>query len=315
MRTPYLSIVTTLYNSEIFLEEFISNCVEALAEMQCESYEILFVNDGSPDHSLNKVLKFTETYENIVVVDLSRNFGHHYAITAGLCQSKGDFVFLVDCDMEVSPIVLVEFMNCINNSDADVVYGVQKLRKGGFIERELGGLFWKFFNWFSETKIPVNVITERLMSRHYVDSLISLGDKNLFLAGMMYWVGYKQISIEVDKKLRKGKSSYSFSKRINLFIEAITSFSEQPLKLIFKLGIAITTIAILVIIYSIILKIANPETVLIGYTSIIISIFFSLGVLTSSIGIIGIYLSRIFKQTQNRPCYIIKKTYENESKG
>ncbi|MCF8296585.1 MAG: glycosyltransferase family 2 protein [Bacteroidales bacterium] len=309
MKNPDLSIITTLYNSEIFLDDFISQCISALAEIQCNSYEIIFVNDGSPDDSLNTILNLKKKNENIVLIDLSRNFGHHYAISAGLSVSKGDLVFLIDCDMEVSPKVLIDFKNIIDNSDTDVVYGVQKVRKGSFIKRELGGIFWKAFNLFSETKMPKNVITERLMKRPYVDSLKTLGDKNLFLGGMMYWVGYNQKSIEVNKKNRKGKSSYSFSKRLNLFVEAITSFSEQPLKLIFKLGVLITLMAILVIIFMIIRKIFYPESILLGYTSIIISVFFSLGILTSSIGIIGIYLSRIFKQTQNRPNYIIKKIY------
>jgi putative glycosyltransferase len=147
------------------------------------------------------------------------------------------------------------------------------------------------------------------MTKKYLEALKSLGDKNLFLGGMMYWVGFHQVSVEINKKQREGASSYSFSKRFNLFVEAITSFSEKPLKMIFKLGLFITFGAFTAIFIMITWKLLVPETILLGFTSVIISILFSLGVLTSAIGVVGIYLSRIFKQTQNRPNYIIKNIY------
>ena len=197
----------------------------------------------------------------------------------------------------------------MKGSDADVVYGVQKSWKGKFIEKQLGGLFWKVFNILSDNKVPNNIVTERLMNRNYLEALNSLGDKNIFFAGLMYWLGFNQIGVEVEKSQRKGKSTYGVLKRVSLLVEAITSFSEKPLKLIFKFGLAITALSFTIIFLLSLKKLLYPETLLLGFTTIISTIFFSLGLLTSSIGLIGIYLSRIFKQVQNRPKYIIKKRY------
>jgi len=304
-----LSVISTLYKSEPFLEEFIRELINALQKIQINDFEIVLVLDGLTDNSKEYLLNKKNDVPQIKIVELSRNFGHHYAITAGLHVAKGDKIFLIDCDLEVAPSILINFETVLNDTHADVVFGVQKYRKGKFIERELGGGFWKLFNKFSDVKIPQNVLTERLMTKQYVEALKTLGDKNLFLGGMMYWVGFNQVPFEVAKKQRTGKSTYNFTKRLNLFIEAITSFSEQPLKIIFKTGLAITLMTFLVIIFMLIEKIIHPETILLGYTSIIVSILFSLGILTSSIGVVGLYLARIFKQTQNRPNFIIKNIY------
>ena len=304
-----LSVISTLYKSEPFLEEFINELINALHKIQINDFEIVLVLDGLTDNSKEYLLNKKNDVPQIKIVELSRNFGHHYAITAGLHVAKGDKIFLIDCDLEVAPSILINFETVLNDTHADVVFGVQKYRKGNFIERELGGAFWKLFNKFSDVKIPQNVLTERLMTKQYVEALKTLGDKNLFLGGMMYWVGFNQVPFEVAKKQRTGKSTYNFTKRLNLFIEAITSFSDQPLKIIFKTGLAITLMTFLVIIFMLIEKIIHPETILLGYTSIIVSILFSLGILTSSIGVVGLYLARIFKQTQNRPNFIIKNIY------
>lgn len=304
-----LSVVTTIFKSEIYLDEFLREIMNSITYLRTREFELIFVLDGITDNSKELLLKKQIEIPQIKIIELSRNFGHHYAITAGLSLAKGDKVFLIDCDLEVSPSVLIDFDEVLCKTFADVVYGYQKKRKGNIIERELGGLFWKLFNKFSEIKIPHNVVTERLMTKLYVDSLITLGDKNLFLGGMMYWIGFIQVPIEVNKKQRVGKSSYNISRRINLLIEAVTSFSETPLKMIFKTGIIITFISLSIALFLILRKIMNPDTILMGYTSIITILLFSLGIITSSLGIVGIYIARIFKQSQNRPNYIIKKIY------
>lgn len=301
-----LSVVTTVHRSEFFLETFLVDLLEAIKVIKIENFEIIFVLDGITDNSKDFLLNKKIEHPQIKIIELSRNFGHHYAFSAGFNNTVGDLIFLIDCDLEVSPKVLVDFKNLYDTCQADVIYGIQRARKGNFIKREMGRLFWKTFNLFSDIKLPLNVITERLMTKKYLEALKTLGDKNLFLGGMMYWVGFNQVSIEVSKAQREGSSSYSFSKRFNLSVEAITSFSEKPLIMIFKLGLLITIGAFTAILIMLVRKLLVPETILLGFTTIMISILFSLGVLTSAVGLIGIYLSRVFKQTQNRPNYIIK---------
>jgi putative glycosyltransferase len=237
MKTPHISIVTTLYKSERFLDSFVAQCQTAMFEINCDNYEIVFVNDGSPDQSLDKVLKINETNNHIVAVDLSRNFGHHYAIMAGLNYASGDYIFLIDCDLEVPPTQIpVFYEKFMQEENCDVIFGIQEVRKGSFFERTVGGLFYKFFNSLTDTRIPDNLLTERLMSRRYVDELIKMGDKNIFMAGMMQWVGFKQIPITINKGQREGKSTYTLGKRISLSMQAITSFSSYPLVMLFKIG-------------------------------------------------------------------------------
>jgi len=311
MSKPHLSIVTTLYKSERFLDSFVAQCEMAMTEINCKSYEIIFVNDGSPDGSLDKVLKLKESHKNIVAVDLSRNFGHHYAILAGLTNSSGDYVFLIDCDLEVPPTQIpIFYSKFFEEKNGDVVYGVQETRKGSFIERTIGGLFYLFFNRLTDTRIPENLLTERLMSRRYVEELIKMGDRNIFMAGMMQWVGFKQVPIIIKKGLREGKSTYTLGKRISLSMQAITSFSSYPLVMLFKFGFLISVLSVFTGIYFIIQKLINPEIVLSGFTFLIVALLFSVGIIVSSIGILGIYIDKLFNQTKNRQTFIVKDIYK-----
>ena len=311
MNSPHLSIVTTLYKSERFLDAFVAQCVQALAEIKCDNYEIIFVNDGSPDKSLEKILKLKESNDHIVAVDLSRNFGHHYAIMAGLSYSSGDYVFLIDCDLEVPPTQIpVFYQRIIQEKECDVVYGVQETRKGSFIERTVGGLFYSFFNSLTDTRIPENLLTERIMSRRYVDELINMGDKNIFMAGMMQWIGFKQIPITIKKGLREGKSTYTLGKRISLSMQAITSFSSYPLIMLFKFGFLISIISMITGAYFLIQKLIYPQIVLSGFTFLIVVLLFSVGIIISSLGILGIYIDKLFNQTKNRQTFIVRNIYK-----
>ncbi|QTO24455.1 MULTISPECIES: glycosyltransferase family 2 protein [unclassified Bacteroides] len=306
----FISVVTTLYKSANYLERFVQLCERAFSELECVNCEIIMVNDGSPDNSLEKALELKEEYPNIVVVDLSRNFGHHYALWAGLSISKGEYIFTIDCDLEVSPLCLVNFMNRMKSgTNIDVVYGIQEVRKGHIVERLGGALFYSIFNKISGIQMPKNVLTENLMNRKYIDSLLKLGDKSLFLAGMYQWVGFNQVPLIVTKGLREGKSTYTLKKRIALTFQAITSFSSYPLIVLLNVGFLITTLSFIWGIGFIIYRVFNPDIVLLGFTSLFVLILFSLGIIVFSLGVIGLYIDRIFTQTKNRPTYIIREIY------
>ncbi len=307
---PQISIVTALYRSSGFLEEFLEKCYNAAALINCTDFEIVMVNDGSPDDSLKKALELKKAkYSKVKVVDLSRNFGHHYALLAGINSAKGDHIFLIDCDLEISPEVLVTFYEKIKATDCDVVYGYQEERKGKFVEKRLGGMFWKIFNALSDTRVPASILTERLMNRKYVDALVQLGDKSLFLAGMFHWAGFIQVGIPVTKLLRKGQSTYTLKKRIKLVMEAITTFSGFPLKILFNLGLVITFFSFMLGCFLIIRKILYPSNILTGFTSLSVMLLFSTGLIIFALGIIGVYIDKIYTQTKNRPTYIIKDIY------
>ena len=177
-------------------------------------------------------------------------------------------------------------------------------------ERLFGKIFWKLFNTLSETKIPESILTERLMTRQYVSELIEMGDKNIFLAGMMYWAGFRQKGMAVKKKSRSGDSTYSLNKRMSLLIEAISSFSAFPLKLLFNFGLLISLLSFLYGTFILIRKIVFPHEILSGYTSMIVIILFTTGLIIAAVGILGIYLGKIFNQVKNRPLYIIKNIHD-----
>ena len=307
---PRLSVVTSVYRSARFIPTFIDATVAAVRQANIEQYEIIFVNDGSPDDSLEYLLQARTDNASIKIVDLSRNFGHHKAIMAGLSYARGELTFIIDCDLEVQPSVLQRFLDTLQGTSADVVYGVQEKRKGAWVERTGGALFWHLFNRLSRTRIPPNVLSERLMTRRYVDALLSLGDRNVFLGGMMYWSGFRQIAVLVEKTQREGPSTYSFGKRFALLLEAVTSFSTVPLKLVLAGGIALTSCAGLAGIALLIRKMFHPEAVLVGFTSLMLVIIGMGGIIITVLGVIGLYISRIYTQTQNRPLFIVREFHE-----
>ncbi len=311
-----LSIVSTLYKSRGFLEEFIAGTQKIVAQLAIKEYEFIFVNDGSPDDSLVYLLNARATNPKIKVVDLSRNFGHHYAIQAGLKEASGDYIFLIDNDLEVPPSILESFAEEMkSDTTLDVVYGYQENRKGSFAEKYLGNIFWVLINKLSDTKIPYNILTERLMTKKYVKALLELNDANLFLGGMMHWVGFNQKGVPVKKEQRKGKSTYSFKRRAELMLQAITSFSGKPLIYLFYFGISISFLSIIYIVYLIARKVIYMDEVQIGWTSMVAISVLILGIISTFLGVIGIYIYKIFVQVQGRPNAIIRKIYDDSNKG
>ena len=305
---PEISIVATMYRSRPFLERFLAECLQGLAELACVNFEIVLVNDGSPDDSLAYAVSRRQDIPQLIVVDLSRNFGHHYAMQAGLRYSRGGLIFLIDCDLEISPLVLPEFQRKLSSSCSDMVYGYQEARKGGLFEKASGGFFYKAFNLLSDIKIPVNIATERIMTRRYVEALLQLGDRNLFLGGMMSWTGFQQLGLPVKKIQREGRSSYTLLGRIHLMVNAVSSFSAQPLVWMFNVGLTITAFSFLYVSYLVVRKVLFDDALL-GFTSMVALTTLSLGILTTGLGIIGIYLGKVFTQVQNRPTYIVKDVH------
>jgi len=304
-----ISIITTLYCSESYIAEFYSRLIREVLKIT-NNYELIFVNDGSPDDSINIALELRKNDSNIKIIDLSRNFGHHQAIFAGLCFSSGDEVFLIDCDLEEPPELINKFHKEFNDGEnIDVVYGIQKNRKGGVVERFGGVLFYKLFNKFSGFNINRNVLTIRMMSKRYVDTLKQFNESELFMAGIFEFAGYRQKSIIVEKKANKS-STYSLKKRFNLMVTGLTSFSSFLLLVSFYIGLSISGISFLMGLYFIARKVIGGSTIELGWTSIMVSIWFVGGILLVAIGVLGLYLSKIYNEVKNRPNYIIRDIYE-----
>jgi len=307
-----LSIITSLYYSAPYIEEFYSRICN-VAKKITGDYELILVNDGSPDNSLEIAISLYEKDEHVRIIDLSKNFGHHKAMMTGLAHSTGDIVFQIDIDLEEEPEILSTFYDHYTDSDVDVVYGVQDKRKGGFFERVSGALFYTIFNLFSSTKMPRNLLMARLMSRRYVDSLLLHQEREVALGGLWQITGFKQIPVVIHK-LNKGSTTYNLYKRIGLSIKHITSFTNRPLILIAALGVIVLFVTFLYLLYTLYVFFIIGETPS-GFTSLILSIWFLGGLTIFSLGVIAVYLSVIFNETKNRPLTIIKDIYERIQDG
>jgi putative glycosyltransferase len=301
-----LSIVTTLYYSAPYLEEFYSR-VCAVAQVVATDFEIILVNDGSPDGSLQTAISLQRKDRRVRVIDLSRNFGHHKAMMTGLIHTCGELVFLVDCDLEEDPELLETFYQKLKATEADVVFGVQQNRKGGLFERVSGGIFFKLFNLLATDPIPANVITARLMTRKYVRALVQHGERETLIAGLFTLTGFDQVPVQVTKHL-KVSSTYDIRRKVAHLVNAITSFSSKPLVMIFYLGSAILLLSTMAALVVIIRKLLFGG-LLLGWPSVIISIWLLGGLTIFCLGVIGIYLSKMFIEVKQRPYTIVREVY------
>lgn len=301
-----ISIVTTMYHSRSYLQEFYRRIRAAIETTGCD-YEFIFVDDGSPDDSLQVAIGLQQQDQKVVVVELSRNFGHHKAIMAGLREAKGELIFLIDCDLEEDPALLIPFYEKLNSKGSDVIFGIQEKRKGGLRERLFGMIFYKVFNHFANRPIPENILMARLMTSDYVTQLIRYDEKEFFLGATFMEVGFRQDSIEVAKS-HKGSSTYSLSKKISLMVNAITSTSNKPLVYVFYFGAFISFISFIFII-GLLIRHFFIQRLLTGWPSLIVSIWFLSGLIILCIGLLGIYLSKIYSETKHHPTVIIRKKY------
>jgi putative glycosyltransferase len=306
-----LSIVATMYNSAPYVAEFCRRA-SAAANAFGGSYEIILVNDGSPDGSLEVAMGLCRADPHICIIDLSRNFGHHKAMMTGLEHAGGELVFLLDSDLEEDPEWLALFHETLAREQADVVYGVQRRRQGSAVERLAGALYYATFNAMLDHPLPRNVITARLMTARYVSQLVRHRDREVCIAALWVITGFKQLPIIVDKR-KRDTSVYGFAARVGVAVNAITSFSNRPLVLIFYLGCLIVTSATLAGFALIGLVMAGRVGVA-GWPSLIISVWFLGGVTIFCLGVIGIYLSKVFMETKDRP-YSIVRAYYPESSG
>jgi putative glycosyltransferase len=305
-----LSVVTTLFQSSPYIQEFYRRTCAA-AEQITTDYELIFVNDGSPDDSLQIAIALHENDPRVRVIDLSRNFGHHQAMMTGLSYARGEMVFLIDSDLEEDPALLARFHEEFVDSQADVVFGVQETRKGSVFERMTGTIYYKLYNSLSNYPVPTNLLTVRLMSQRYVCNLVSHRERKTALSGLWAITGFQQVPLAV-KKRAKGSSAYGLRSRFAVFVDAITSFSDKPLILIFYLGCFIVLVAGAAATYLIVRRLLFG-VLLAGWPSLIVSVWLLGGLTIFCVGLIGIYLSKVFIETKQRPYTVIRKIYEDSA--
>lgn len=303
-----LSIVTTLFQSAPYVDEFYRRATAA-AECLTSDFEIVFVNDGSPDGSLDLAIELVRKDPRVRVIDLSRNFGHHRAIMTGLSHSRGALIFLTDSDLEEAPELLKTFREELRRGRADVVYGVQVQRQGRVFERLSGRVFYWLFNVLSSYPIPPNLVMTRLMTRRYVEALLEHKEREVFLGGLLALTGFRQVAVSVSR-VPKGTTTYTLARKIALFVNSITSFSSKPLVFVFYLGCFIIAVSGGEALYLVIRRLFFAK-LLGGWPSLMVSLWFLGGLTIFCLGVIGIYLSKIFTEIKQRPYALIARIYEH----
>ena len=302
-----LSIVATLYHSAPYVDEFCRRASEA-ARQVAPDFEIILVNDGSPDTSLHGALEARKVNARVKVIDLSRNFGHHKAMMTGLAHARGDLVFLIDSDLEERPELLAAFKAELDRTGADVVYGVQAKRRGGAFERATGALYYTMFNAITSLPIPRNLLTVRLMTQRYVRALVAHQEREINIGALWTFTGFTQVALPVDKAT-KGSTSYDVRRKIAHFVNSITSFSSAPLVFVFYLGVSISLLAGIAGTYLIIRRLFFG-VLLEGWPSLIVSVWFLGGLTLLSLGVLGVYLAKVFTEVKQRPYTVVREIFE-----
>lgn len=301
-----LSIVTTLYMSESYVLDFYRRA-RAAADKVTRDVEVIFVDDGSPDGSLDRAVSLLDEDPCVRVIQLSRNFGHHKAMMTGLAHATGDLVFLIDSDLEEDPALLESFYEKLVVTGADVVYGRQARRPGGWWKNFGPKMHYRASALLCNPPMHENVLTVRLMKADYVRSLVQHQERELSIAGLWQITGFDQVPMFVEKG-SKGTTTYTFAHKVANLVNAVTSFSNKPLVFIFYLGAAIFIISSLAGVYLIIDRIFF-RVFLGGWASVIVSIWMLGGLTIFCLGLIGIYIAKIFLETKQRPYTIIRKIY------
>lgn len=290
---------------EKIIQELVSQLNE-VSQKICNDYEIILVEDGSPDNSWRVIEEVCKNNSKVKGIKLSRNFGQHYAITCGLEAANGDWIVVMDCDLQDQP---EEIPNLFNKAmeGYDIVVAQRENRQDSFFKKISSKLFYKLFSYLTNTEQDTTIANFGIYNRKVIQSILSMNDYIRYFPTMVQWVGFNSVKLKVKHSSRfEGKSSYTFSNLLKLAFNNILSFSDKPLKIFMKLGLYISTISFLIgIIY--LLQYFSGHIVVLGFTSIIITITFLSGIIILTLGLVGIYVGKTFEQSKQRPTYIIHK--------
>jgi glycosyltransferase involved in cell wall biosynthesis len=307
-----LSIIIPIYDEQENIPELYRRLTE-VAQQVTQNYEFIFINDGSKDASLYKLIELSKTDNHVYYINLSRNFGHQIAVSAGLDLCRGKAVVIIDADLQDPPELILEMIKK-HQEGFEVVYAKRLQRKGEtWFKKMTAKWFYRILVNITSINIPIDTGDFRLIDRKIVDYLKLMPEQNKFLRGQIAWLGFNQTYVEYNRDERRyGTTGYPLSKMIRFALDGITAFSDKPLTLVIQAGIVVSFIAFLIILYAMHGYFSDQRTTP-GWASLLVSTMFIGGIQLISIGIIGLYISRINKNIMNRPLYLIQQTnLENE---
>ena len=302
-----ISVVIPVFNEESNLPVLYERLVNSVTSIS-NDYELIFVNDGSKDNSLNIIKELSVKNAQVKYIDFSKNFGHQLAVFAGLENAKGDTIVIIDADLQDPPELIKELYNKMKEG-YDVVYAQREQRVGESWHKLMTAkLFYRFINRLSEVSIPLDTGDFRIISKKINDIIVSMPERNKFLRGQIAWAGFNQTFVSYNREERyAGKTNYSYSKMFSFAFDGITAFSNLPLRLATYLGFAVSLISFFFILYTLYQKYFKHDVVQ-GWSSLMVSILFIGGVQLICLGIIGEYLGRIMDNVKQRPLYIVRES-------
>ena len=302
-----ISIVSPVYQAEMLINELVSRLSDVLQKLE-RSYEIILVDDGSTDQSWQKIAELAQTNQHVKAIRLSKNFGQHQAIFAGLEQAVGNWVVVMDCDLQDRPEGISMLYKTAKEQNCEVVFAKRKNRKDTWLKQMWSMLFFKVLSYLTNMKLDNSIANFGIYHRNVIEALKYYKKSKLVFPLMVRLVGFRQFAIEIEHgETRDRKSTYSFRKQLNLAIDIVLSFSDKPLRLAMKLGLSISLIAFLFGLYNL-YKYFNGIILVPGYASIIISIWFLSGIIIFLIGLIGLYVGQTFEKSKGAPTYIKQET-------
>jgi dolichol-phosphate mannosyltransferase len=314
------SFVVPIYNDADLAEEFSQEYSSVFRELLgvrdiTPQVELIFVNDGSRDNSAETLSTLPARFPFVRVINFSRNFGQHIALSAGYRHARGQFVGMLNVDMQEHPDQIPLLLKHIESTECDIVFGVRLRRAGPSADGFTSKMFGVLLNKLTGYSVPLNIATLRVMNRRFLDAFNSLAESSRYLPGLESWLGFKRGYADIVHKERKrGKSSYNFTKRLTMAAEAIISFSDLPLKITVVFGFVVVAVSFLLALALVIQKMFFVDVQL-GYTSTICVIIFIGGVQMSVIGVASLYIGRILREVQHRPLYVIRNTVNFEPKS
>ncbi|PID27456.1 MAG: glycosyltransferase [Candidatus Cloacimonadota bacterium] len=302
---PEISVVVPCYKCEQSLEELYRRLVDTLEKI-VPSFEIILVNDASPENDWSVIYNLVSRDKKVIGINLSRNFGQHYAITAGLDYSSGNWVVVMDGDLQDQPEEIEKMYNKALEG-YDSVLGQRTIRHDSYLKKVSSFIFYKTLSFLTETKQDEKIANFGIYSRKVINSICSLNDSIRYFPVMVQYVGFKRVSIDVKHSSRQhGKTSYTFRKLLKLALDSFLSFTDKPLKIIVSMGISISFLSFIYVFY-IVLRYYIYKTPVEGWSSLIASVWLLSGLIIMTLGVVGIYVGKIFEQVKKRPLYIVKE--------
>ena len=310
-KVPHISVVTPVYGCSKSLDKLYERLLKTLTEIT-EEFEIIMVNDASPDNAWPAIKKLALHDERVKGINFSRNFGQHYAITAGLDHTQGDWVVVMDCDLQDQPEEIAK-LYAKAQEGYDVVVGRRVERQDGYFKQLGSHLFYKVYNYLTDAHVDKSIGNFGIYSKQVVESVKLFHEQNRSFGLFVLWSGYRRIEIDIEHDSRDdGKSSYTFTKLLSLAIDSIVAHSNKPLKLSVQFGFALSFLSLIYSIWLVIGYIFWSQPI-IGWTSLIVSLYFLSGLVIGSIGMLGLYIGKIFDEVKNRPLYIVQEvTFKKE---